>query len=429
MIYKTVWGEIIKDFHEKELPELIDRGIEYPLSTPLKRTIVLIGPRRAGKTYSMFQAIKMLMAGGINKKSILYVNFEDSRLIGASVQDLNNMLDVFFELHPENKEQKICFFLDEIQLIEKWEIFVRRLIDSENAQVFVTGSSSKMMSKEIATSMRGRSLTYRIFPFSFKEFMDARKIFYGKYLSSAEKAKVINGLREYMEYGGYPEAVIYRQERDKILSEIIDVTIYRDVIERHKVKNSKVLRILFTALFNSKEFSVHKFFNFLKSQGMKVSKNTLYAYLGYFSDSLIVYPLRRFSYSYKDVEGSIPKIYFIDNGLLYSNGIMDMGRLMENMVFVELQKKWNECLFYYKSSEGKEVDFVIKEGRTIKQLVQACYNIEDYITKEREIKGLLKASDELKCDDLLVITWDYEAKEAVDGKKIVYAPLWKWLMS
>lgn len=427
MIADPVWGEIIKDFHEKELPTSIERDREYPLTTPLKRAVVLIGPRRTGKTYSMFQAIRNLMAEGINKRYILYINFEDTRLLGATVNDLNNMLNAFFEIYPENKQQKTWFFLDEIQLIEKWEVFVRRLIDNENIQVFVTGSSSKMMGKEIATALRGRSLTYRIFPFSFKEFLAAYKITYGNYMSSSERSKIINSLREYLEYGGYPESVVYRQERERILREIIDVTIYRDIIERHKVKNSKVLRVFFNALFNSKEFSVHKFFNFLKSQGIKISKNTLYAYFGYFCDSLIIYPSRKFSFSYKDVEGSIPKIYFADNGLLYSQGIRDLGRLMENIVFIELQKH-NESLFYYRSLDGKEVDFVIKDGRKIKQLVQACYNIEDYITKEREIKGLLKASEELKCNNLVVITWNREGKESVDGKKIIYIPLWKWLL-
>ena len=428
MIPKTVWGEIIKDFQEKELPEFIERNIEYPLVTPIKRTIVIIGPRRSGKTYSMFQAIKKIMDSGTNKSCVLYINFEDSRLSSASIEDLNNMLEVFFEIYPENKQRKTWFFLDEIQLIEKWESFVRRLLDHENVQVFVTGSSSKMMSKEIATSLRGRSLTYRIFPFSFKEFLAANKVNIGKYLSSVERIKIINGLREYMEYGGYPESVIYKQERERILREIIDVTIYRDVVERHNVKNLKVLRIFFVALFNSEMFSVHKFFNFLKSQGMKLSKNTLYTYFEYLRDSLIVYPLRKFAYSYKDVEGSISKIYFVDNGLLHSQGIKDQGRLMENLVFSDLQKKWEENLFYYRSPDGKEVDFVLKEGRKIEQLIQVCYDIENYVTKEREIKGLFKASRELKCNNLLVITWDYEAEETIDNQKIFYQPLWKWLL-
>jgi len=383
MIPKTVWGEIIKDFQEKELPEFIERNIEYPLVTPIKRTIVIIGPRRSGKTYSMFQAIKKIVDSGTNKSCVLYINFEDSRLSSASIDDLNNMLEVFFEIYPENKQRKTWLFLDEIQLIEKWESFVRRLLDHENVQVFVTGSSSKMMSKEIATSLRGRSLTYRIFPFSFKEFLAANKVNIGKYLSSVERIKIINGLREYMEYGGYPESVIYKQERERILREIIDVTIYRDVVERHNVKNLKVLRIFFVALFNSEMFSVHKFFNFLKSQGMKLSKNTLYTYFEYLRDSLIVYPLRKFAYSYKDVEGSISKIYFVDNGLLHSQGIKDQGRLMENLVFSDLQKKWEENLFYYRSPDGKEVDYVLKEGRKIEQLIPVCYDIENYVTNSR----------------------------------------------
>lgn len=428
MIAKAVWGEIIRDFQEKELPKLIERKSEYPLETPLRRAIVLIGPRRSGKTYSMFQAIKKLLDEGISKKRILYVNFEDSRLSGASIQDLNSLIDVFYEVCPESKSGKTWLFFDEIQLIEKWETFIRRLLDQENSHIFATGSSSKMMSREIATSLRGRSLSYNIFPFSFKEFLAANKITFGKYLSSSEKAKMANKIREYVEYGGYPEAVIYSQERERILREIIEVTIYRDIIERHKIKNSKILRMLFTALFNSNEFSIHKFFNFLKSQGMKISKNTLYAYFGYFCDSLIVYPLKKFSFSYKNIEGSIPKIYFADNGLLHSQGIRDLGRLMENAVFSELERNIDESLFYYRSVDGKEVDFVIKDGKVIKQLIQVCYAIEDFSTKEREIKALIKASNELECKNLLVITWDYENEETVEGKKIIYMPLWKWLL-
>ncbi len=428
MIAKNVWGEIVKDFQERNIPEIIEREAEYPTGTPLKRAVVFVGPRRCGKTYSMFQLMKKLLKVGVQKKNMLYVNFEDSRLSGAKLDDLNGLLEAFFEIYPENKTRKSYFFLDEIQTIERWEMFARRLIDSENVQLFITGSSSKLMSKEIATSMRGRSLTYRVFPFSFREFLSANGIKYGKYLSGAEKAKLLNRLREYMEYGGYPETIVYKEERERILSEIMDVTIYRDIVERYKVKNPKILRVFFAALFNSKEFSVHKFFNFLKSQGMKISKNSLYNYLEYFRDSLIVYPLRKFSYSYKEAESSIPKIYFVDNGLLRLQGIRENGRLMENLVFTELERKWGNRIFYYKSLDGKEVDFLIKEGAKIRQLIQACYDISDFNTKERELGALLKASEELKCKNLLVITWDYEGSEKKGGKKIVYVPLWKWLL-
>lgn len=429
MLTKQIWGEIIKDFQEKDFPKIIERKIEYPLKTPLKRAVVLIGPRRAGKTYSMFQAMKKLLDEGISKKRMLYVNLEDSRLAAATIQDLNDLIETFFEIYPENGAEKIWVFLDEIQIIEKWDIFIRRLLDQENCHVFITGSSSKLMSKEIATAMRGRSLTYSIYPFSFTEFLEAKNIKQEKYLSLSEKAAVIRNLGEYLEYGGYPEAVVYSEERERIMREIIDVTIYRDIIERHKIKNPKVLRIFFTALFNSKEFSVHKFFNFLKSQGIKVSKNTLYAYFEYFCDSMVVFPLKKFSFSYKEADGSFQKVYMVDNGLLHSQGIRDYGRLMENMVFMELKRGFGESLSYYRSLDGKEVDFVVSDGKKPEQLIQACYDIRDFNTRDREIKGLLKASEELKCNNLLVITWDYESEEKAGGKKIIFKPLWKWILN
>lgn len=420
---------MIRDFQEKELPKVIERKIEYPLKAPLKRAVVLTGPRRAGKTYSMFQAMKKLLDEGISKKRILYVNFEDSRLAGAAMQDLNSLIEAFFEIYPENKAEKIWIFLDEIQIIEAWEIFIRRLLDQENCYVFVTGSSSKMMSREIATALRGRSLTYNIYPFSFSEFLEAKGIKHEKYFSSSEKARIISGLREYLEHGGYPEAVVYSEERERILGEIIDVTIYRDIIERHKIKNPKILRIFFAALFNSKEFSVHKFFNFLKSQGIRVSKNTLYAYFEYFCDSMVVFPLKKFSFSYKETEGGLQKIYLVDNGLLYLQGIREFGRLMENLVFMELKRRFGENLSYYRSLDRKEADFVVRDGKKPRQLIQACYDIRDFNTKDREIKGLLKASEELKCNNLLVVTWDYESEEKAEGKKIIFKPLWKWILN
>ncbi len=428
MISKRIWGEIIKDFQERRLPDPVERELRYPLETPLNRAVVFSGPRRSGKTYLMYIGIKELLARGEDRNQILYVNFEDIRLAGATAQDLNDLLEVFFEIYPANRTKKVWFFLDEVQVVPEWERFVRTLVDMENMNVFVTGSSSKLMSKEIATSMRGRSLTYDVYPFSFAEVLRADGIEQGEYLSSAQKAKIVHKLEDYVKYGGYPETVIYREEWERILREILDVTIFRDIVERYDIKNIKVLKIFLNAIFNSKEFSIHKFFNFLKSQGTKVSKNTLYNYFEYFADSFIVFPLRRFSYSYKDVESSIPKIYLVDNGLLSLQGIRDKGRLIENIVFVELKRKGTRDLFYYKSTSDREVDFVIRDGKTVKELIQVCYDIDNFSTKERETRALLNASKELNCDDLLIITWNHEAEEDVSGKIIKYIPLWKWLI-
>ncbi len=428
MISKRIWGELIKDFQERRLPDPVERELRFPLETPLNRAVVFSGPRRSGKTYLMYIGIKELLARGEDRNQILYVNFENIRLAGATAQDLNDLLEVFFEIYPANRTKKVWFFLDEVQVVPEWERFVRTLVDMENMNVFVTGSSSKLMSKEIATSMRGRSLTYDVYPFSFAEVLRADGIEQGEYLSSAQKAKIVHKLEDYVKYGGYPETVIYREEWERILREILDVTIFRDIVERYDIKNIKVLKIFLNAIFNSKEFSIHKFFNFLKSQGTKVSKNTLYNYFEYFADSFIVFPLRRFSYSYKDVESSIPKIYLVDNGLLSLQGIRDKGRLIENIVFVELKRKGTRDLFYYKSTSEREVDFVIRDGKTVKQLIQVCYDIDNFSTKERETRALLNGSKELNCDDLLIITWDYEAEEDVSGKMIKYVPLWKWLI-
>lgn len=429
MIARETWIRTIKDFQEFELPKLVKRDLMIEANLPIKRAISIIGPRRAGKTFFMFQVIGELLRNNVDKSRILHVNLESDLLIGCTVEDLRNMLNIFYEIYPENKRQKIYLFLDEVQNVPYWERFVRNLVDSEGIQVFVSGSSSKLLSMEVATSLRGRTLPYYIYPFNFKEFLRAKGFEAEKYLSSSKKAMLLNLLQKYMK-GGYPEVILFEKEREKILKEIFDVTIYRDIIERFKVKNIRVLRLMVKGLVSSTYFSIHKFYNYIKSLGMKVSKNTLYNYVEYFSDSLVLYTLRKYSRSYKEVEQTIPKIYFVDNGLLIINGVESTSRLMENLFFSELLKKGfipNENLFYFYSN-NKEVDFVITSGGKVKQLIQVCYNIDDFNTKEKEISALVKASKELDCSNLTVITWDYEGVEKHDGRRIRFLPLWKWLL-
>ncbi|NHV98094.1 MAG: ATP-binding protein [Thaumarchaeota archaeon] len=429
MVTRETWIRMIKDFQESELPKLVKRDLRIEADLPIRRAISIIGPRRAGKTFFMFQVIGELLRNNIDKSRILYVNLESDLLIGCTIEDLRSMLNIFYEIYPENKRQKVYLFLDEVQNVPYWERFVRSVVDSERIQVYVSGSSSKLLSMEVATSLRGRTLPYYIYPFNFKEFLRAKGFEAEKYLSSLKKAMLLNLLQKYMR-GSYPEVVLFENEREKILKEIFEVTIYRDIIERFKVKNIRVLRLMVKSLVSSTYFSIHKFYNYIKSLGMKVSKNTLYNYVEYFSDSLVLCTLRKYSRSYKEVEQTIPKIYLVDNGLLIVNGVESTSRLMENLVFSELLKKGftpNENLFYF-SSNNKEVDFIIKSGGKIKQLIQVCYNIEDFDTKEREISALVKASKELDCSDLTVITWDYEGVEKHDGRRIRFLPLWKWLL-
>ncbi len=430
MIGREKWAEVIADFQGKAIPDLIEREITVPEEVPLKRAITLIGPRRAGKTYTMLQLIKSLLREKAGIDRIVYINLERTDLEGCTGIDLVGMLETFYEMHPENRKWKIWLFLDEIQNVEGWERFVRTALDRENIQIFLSGSSSKLLSKEIATSLRGRTLSHTILPFSFTDYLIARGIERGEYLSSSQKAEVINRLRTYLTDGGYPEVILFGKEKEKILSDIVETTVYRDVIERYKVRNTRLLRLLIQSLIASaqKEFSVHKFYNYIKSMGMRASKNTLYEYLEALHDVFFAFPVRRFSYSYKEAEQSLPKIYLIDNGILSLNGIDGPGRLMENLVFVELMRR-GKGIHHYKSADGKETDFVIVERGRVTQLLQVAYSVDEFGTKEREVNSLLKASEELRCSNLAIITWSREGEEVVKGKRIRYLPLWRWLLS
>ena len=425
MVSKEKWAEIIRDFHRKKMPEIIPRKQEIIFEKDMKRAVSIIGPRRAGKTYEMFFLInKIQQKYGIDK--VIYINFERADLEVLSYKDLVVMLEGYYEIYPQNKDAKIWLFLDEIQNVSEWERFVRSCLD-EGISVFLSGSSSKLLSKEIATSMRGRNISYHIYPFSFQEFLYAKKFEIKKYYSSAEKALLNNLLNEFLIFGGYPEAVIYGKEREKIIKDIYDTAIYKDVIERGKIRNTKVLRLLIKALIASKEFSIHKFYNFIKSQGIKTSKNAIYKYADSLNDAFFVFFLRKHDLSYKKSEQSLPKIYFVDNGLLTLNGIDDKGRLLENLVFMELTRREKD-IAYYQNNIKEEVDFIVKEGKKVKKIIQVCYDLSNFMTLDREKKALIKASEEFNCNDLILINMSEEKEEVVDKKRIKFIPLWKWIL-
>lgn len=429
MVLRENWAGLIRDFHEKPLPVLVDRKLSIPSELPLRRAISIIGPRRAGKTFSIYLVIKKLHEKGVGVERVLYVNFERTDLAGCNDKDLMDMLEVFFELYPENKGKKVWLFLDEIQNVDAWEKFVRTIIDNENIQVFVSGSSSKLLSKEISTSLRGRTLAYIVLPFSFADYLAVEKVKIKKYFSSSEKSVILNKLSTFLENGGYPEAVLYKKEKEKIIIDIVETTVYRDVVERYKVRNIKLLKLLIKSCINSasREFSIHKFYNFVKSIGLKASKNSLYNYFNALNDVFFVFPVSKFSPSYKKAEQSLPKIHLVDNGILSVNGINDKGRLMENLVFVELARRGKNTS-YYRSADGKEVDFVVMEQNKPKQLIQVSHSFDDPQTSERETSALLKASKELKCNNLAIITWNIAGEQKIKNKKIKYIPLWEWLL-
>ncbi len=425
MILKSKWAEIIKDWQNQKIPNTIPREIKPNWKLDIKRAISIIGPRRVGKTYEMFIILKEIVKD-FKKDRTLYINLERADLGVLNYKDLVVMLETYYEIFPDNKNKKIWLFLDEIQNVSGWEKFVRTCLD-DNIKVFLSGSSSKLLSKEIATSMRGRNLSYNILPFSFKEYLNIKNFETKKFYSSEEKSKLINYFNDYLVNGGYPETIIYKEERKKIIQDIFETAILKDVLDRHKLRNTAVVKILISALLKSKEFSVNKFYNYLKSQNIKVSKKSIYNYLFYFNDAFFIFTLRKFNLSYKKADQSLPKIYFIDNGFLNLNKIDDKGRLLENLVFVELFRREADFA-YYQSYSREEVDFVIKNGKKVKQLIQVCLDIDDFRTQDREIKSLIKASNEFKCNNLLVLTKDTEKQLTLKNKKIKVLPVWKWLL-
>ncbi|MEO2152774.1 MAG: ATP-binding protein, partial [Thermococcus sp.] len=290
MIERETWEEVIADYLELRV-DYVPRQVEVKL--PKSRALAIVGPRRAGKTYFLFQLWDEL--DGERRKS-LYVNFEDPRLIGATSNDLMEMLRVYYSLVELPKNEKLTFLLDEVQAVEGWERFVRYLLDRRH-RVILTGSSSRLLSKEIATVLRGRAVTLNLYPFSLHEVL---KLKIGNKLPSLEvKGKVLGVLRDCLEWGSYPEVVLQPELRRELLREILDVTIYRDIVERWRVDNIKALRFLFRLLARSSHTSITKLHSTMKSLGIAVGKPTLANYIEYLNDALVLFPLRAYVKSEK----------------------------------------------------------------------------------------------------------------------------------
>ncbi|MEW6618960.1 MAG: ATP-binding protein [bacterium] len=414
--------DYILEYTKRPIPPLIEREL---MITETERIISIIGPRRAGKTYYFYQLMKD------KKEEALYLNFEDTRLTDVNFKEIRDLIRTYKELTA--REPKYLFF-DEIQNIQNWELAVREILDTQRYKIFITGSSSKLLAYEIATSLRGRTFRYLLLPFSFSEFLRAEGISLVGSLSKEERAEIRGKLRRYLEFGGFPE-IIKEKEKERILKEFYELILFRDLVERHKLKNIALARFLlsFFAQNLSCEISINKIFSFLKSQGKRIGKNTLYDYCEKIQDSVSVFFLLRYSEKIYEKEAWPKKVYLCDTGISKVVRFQeDIGRLMENCVFLELLRRQNERplieFYYYKDARGKEIDFVLKEKTKIEELIQVCYKIEEIKTKEREFKSLILGAERLNCKNLTVITWDVEAKEEFKGFWINLIPLTKWLM-
>ncbi len=421
---KEIFKIIISDFLEKEMPEIIEREIKIPLNS--NKIISLIGARRTGKTFLFYSIIKKLRKENKNDQ-IIYINFEDDRLFPLELKDFNLFIEAYYELFPKNRDQAVYFFFDEIQNIENWEKFIRRIDDSLKCRIFITGSSSKFLSKEIATSLRGRTISFEVFPFNFTEYLAFKGIDRNHY-SSKNRSKIINAIDDYVNHSSFPELLSASDiEKPKILKEYLDLIIYKDLIERYNISNLYLIKYLIKFLLtnSSNPISITKIFNDLKSQGVKVSKNSLYQYIEYLEEAYILFPVKIFSNNVREIQRNPQKIYSLDSGLVDTVSIKnDIGRRFENIVFLELRRKYKN-ISYLKLKQ--EIDFCFKDSDKI-YLVNSCYQINELTTRNRELNSLAEGMNHLNISQSFLITNSHEEEITIDKKTIFIIPLWKWLL-
>lgn len=423
---KDVFKRIIADSQEKDLSYVIERDLSIPLDTG--KIISLIGVRRSGKTHVLYSLIKQIKKNTA-PENILYINFEDDRLFPMALKDLSAMLDAYYEMYPDKKNEKVYFFFDEIQNVEHWEKFIRRLYDSENCVIFITGSSAKLLSREIATALRGRTLSYEVFPLSFSEFLRFKKI-RADIHSSRSISKISNALSEYLVKGGFPEIIHYDQSvYMKTLQEYIDLITYRDIIERHRITNTFLLKRLMKFCFTniSTHVSINKLYNDFKSEGLNISRNTLYEYISHLEDAFALFTVPLYAKSARKQWRNPRKIYSVDVGFKTAMDYpfsIDIGRIFENIVFLELRRK-TEKIYYVK--EKYEVDFYYISGGK-EHLLNVSYDLESPATKEREIRGLVEAMEKLSIKEGRIITAEHKELLKTVAGKIYIVPLWEWLL-
>ncbi len=427
--------EILYDwnFWQKELEvgkERLSYLQRYERHKGINIVTALVGVRRSGKSYLMRQIIKMLLSQGERKENILMVNFEDQRFPEFYLELLEEVYQTYCQ-HLQPKKPPLIF-LDEIHNVPQWERWVRTMHELGKAKIVISGSSSKLLAGELATVLTGRHLDIVVFPLSFQEFLQFNGLNITNLLErSGKKAEIQRQWSEYCEWGGFPEVVISSQKKELLLTYFDDI-ITKDIEKRYLLKKSEKLRSL--ARFYLTNFSNPTTFNSLTSM-LDTTVPTIEKYSSYLEEAHLIFFIKRFSYKVREQEKSPRKVYAIDTGLAKAVGFKltdNFGNLAENIVAVELRRRALEHrdreIYYWKSRRQEEVDFLIKEGLAYKQLIQVCWNLEQEKTKKREITALLKASEELGCPNLLIITEDKDEQEVVENKTITYLPLWKWLI-
>ena len=428
---KDIFQGIISTM-QRELPfPVLDRNLKLPTDSGLMVTAT--GVRRCGKSSMMKIVANHLLESGVDKRRILWVNFDDERLDGMQADELDEVIQAYREMFPDIDFSTVYIFFDEIQNVEKWELFVMRLYKSYCKNIYLTGSNAKMLSSQIATSLRGWPVEFEVFPLSLDEYMRFKGVEASRF-DEVGRAKLLTTCREYLHSSAFPEIVLMNEESLKIrkVQGYFNTMLFRDLMEHYKLSNPELVRYVLKRLMLNitKPTSVNSIYNDLKSQGRKVDKNRLYELVDMVCEIFMFFKVNRWSASIIKENNRLPKYYFIDNGM--RNAIImpqsdDDGKLLENAVYLHLRRLANpqQKISYF--NEGHECDFVLQTEERIDRLIQVCWTLSDENTKNRELKGLKCAFEATGCKECMIITFDEEEEIQHEGLAVKVIPVWKWL--
>ena len=430
---KEIFQGIISTM-QKEIPfPVLDRNMELPVGSG--QMITVAGVRRCGKSSMLKIVANKLVEHGVSTSRILWVNFDDERLDGMSADDLDEVLQAYREMYPEMDLKRVYMFFDEIQNIEKWELFVLRVYKTYCQNIFLTGSNAKMLSGEIATFLRGWPIEFEAFPLSFNEYLRFKDCSYDIF-EERGRAKLVVMCREYLHASSFPEVVLLKEDslKTRKVQGYFNTMLFRDVMERYSFAKPEIARYFFKRLMLNltKPSSINSIYNDIKSQGRKIDKNALYDLADVGCETFMFFRVNRWSKSLINEMNRLPKYYFIDNGM--RNALIlpqsnDDGKLLENAVFLHLRRFIDSTFKISYYSENVECDFVIQQDENIYLLIQVSWTLSSPDTLERELRGLKAASDATGCSNCVIITFDEEDMVRHEGLEVRIVPAWKWLGS
>ena len=409
---------------------------EKPLPIGEDKIVTIPGVRRCGKTSRMENVANHLLSEGVDRKRLLWIGFDDERLVKMTSDDLSQIIEAYSEMYPDVEKKSVYMFFDEIQLIEGWEYFVMRLYKNYTKNIYISGSNATMLSGELKSALRGWPEEEETLPLSFREYCSFNDIDTASWLES-DLAKIRNAFARYNNEGGFPEVVLTKDPLQKVkrLQTYFDTMLLKDIVEQYGLSNIEVMRYFLKRVMANltKPTSIRAIHGDIKSQGLKVSKDVLYDWANYACGVFMFLRIANYSKSLQKAENSQPKYYCIDNGL--RDAVLlpqsdDDGKKLENTVFLQLYRQRTpiDKIFYYQGQH--ECDFVVQRGNEIAQLVQVTWDMKNEETKKREVDGLLEAAQVTGCKNLYIITaYDQDDISTESGDIIHVVPAWRWLLS